>query len=381
MKIKLVQVTLTFALVALGIVACGRASGLKGQSNTTITFYGEAKDQDGNPLDGVAFDFRVEAYPKDWTFDTRGRDKDVRYVSARSDVEGRLSLVVEGCEIIRMKAEKQGYRSLEDTDVSDGAVNNRFFHLISWSDLCYRSDPKHPAVFVFVKDGVREVSALPCKGGFDSGNGRDWRLNKPGWPREPSLDDVDWKDGQPRKNVQVPLVLKAIDTEGRPLPGVDIFPEVERYRSLAEMRRDSHYATVRTSKEQLTAKTDFNGLAHVTANGFRLIEVRTAWNTCLLRPDYYALEFMDNKGNAIYRCDESNPMVLVIANPDTFESHVMPCRGGYELRDGQWQRTAPTWPDGLTKIVYRRPTTLPASTISDPWAEALDGPEKGVTVY
>jgi hypothetical protein len=56
--------------------------------------------------------------------------------------------------------------------------------------LWYKSDPDHPAVYVMVKDGAREVSALPCKGGYVSGGGKHWVKNEPDWPKNPSLKDV-----------------------------------------------------------------------------------------------------------------------------------------------------------------------------------------------
>src|SRR5215207_9662631 len=58
-----------------------------------------------------------------------------------------------------------------------------------------KPDVDHPAVFVFVKDGVTEVSALPCKGGWDSGGATQFPAtpNQPAWPRDPSLKDVVYK--------------------------------------------------------------------------------------------------------------------------------------------------------------------------------------------
>lgn len=102
-----------------------------------------------------------------------------------------FQLTVTGHYLRLEQAELAGYRHLFDTDFSSSlAVNNVTYLINSWGDLCYKSDPGHPAVFVFVKDGVKQVSALPCKGGHSSSNGTVWRLNQPGWPRKPSLTDV-----------------------------------------------------------------------------------------------------------------------------------------------------------------------------------------------
>ena len=174
-------------------LSCGQSaeSRLKGQTNTTLTYYAQVVDQDGKPLEGARFEYRVEAYPKDWTFDTRGRPNNISSVTVTSDKQGRFRFDVEGCQLYRMKADCAGYRHLYDLDVGDSrAVDNTGYRLISWSDLCYKADPDHPAVLVFVKEGANEVSALPCRGGYDSGNGKHWKENEPGWPKKPSLTDV-----------------------------------------------------------------------------------------------------------------------------------------------------------------------------------------------
>ncbi len=182
----------TSILVLLMLVSqsCGPTSDLKGQSNTAITFYGKCVDQDGNPLSGVTLTYRVEAYPKDWTFNMRGRPNDVSMISVTSAEDGSFLLKATGCTIRCTKADRSGYRHFCDEDRSGSAANNYFYTFIAWSDLWYKSDPDHPAVYVFVKDGVTKVSALPCRGGFEFGGGNQWIENKPAWPKEPSLPDV-----------------------------------------------------------------------------------------------------------------------------------------------------------------------------------------------
>ena len=173
---------------------------VKGQTNATVTFYAKALDQEGNPLTGARFEYRLESYPKDWTFDTRGRPKDASNVTLSSGSDGRFERSITGCELILIKAECPGYRHLFDEDLHSDGVLNRFITLISWSDLCYKTDPEHPAIYVFVKDGVSEVTALPSRGGYDSGNGTHWTLNQPGWPHKPSLKDVVQKQPVPGPN-------------------------------------------------------------------------------------------------------------------------------------------------------------------------------------
>jgi hypothetical protein len=181
-------------LLALLGTSCdgGRESALKGQGNTTLTFYGLAVDQDGAPLPGAHFEYRVESYPKDWTFETRGRDNDVTTATAVSDSRGRFQFTVTTCKLIRRRAEREGYRHLFEQDLHDGAAQTFGYTVIAWGDLWYKTDADHPAVYVFVKEGIREVSALPCRGGWDSGGATKFPAapKQPAWPIRPSLKEV-----------------------------------------------------------------------------------------------------------------------------------------------------------------------------------------------
>src|SRR5206468_1028989 len=91
----------------------------------------------------------------------------------------------------------RGYRHLfekyEGTVTGETIPSTYGYLITSWGDRCYKSDSANPAVFVFVKDGAKEVSALPCRGGYDSGNGTNWLRNEPAWPKKPSLADVTYK--------------------------------------------------------------------------------------------------------------------------------------------------------------------------------------------
>jgi hypothetical protein len=165
---------------------------LQGQTNVTLRFYGLAVDQDGVPLKGARVQYQVDAYPKDWTFETRGRPYDTTVVAGVSDTQGRFAFDVTGC-ILRLKsADRQGYRHFFEMDQADGQPSGLAYRLIAWSDQQYRSDQNHPAVFVFVKDGISQVSALPSRGGFQA-SGKQWIPNVPAWPKKPSLKDVVYK--------------------------------------------------------------------------------------------------------------------------------------------------------------------------------------------
>jgi len=176
-------------MLALILMAgCGNdpAPTLRGQNNARITFYGLAVDQDGTPLPGASFDIVVDAIPKDWSFETRGKPHDRTHRTVVTDADGRFSIEVNAHLIYIENVHLSGYRHLFAQWSDDG---NTGYQITSWSDLLYKTDPDHPAVYVLVKDGVHEVSALPCRGGFRS-YGKRWILNKPAWPKRPSLKDV-----------------------------------------------------------------------------------------------------------------------------------------------------------------------------------------------
>ena len=75
------------------------------------------------------------------------------------------------------------------TNQGEGGVFNLGYQITAWGDTWYQSDPGNPATYVFVRDGVREVSALPSRGGSRF-VGQQWIANRPGWPPKPSLLDV-----------------------------------------------------------------------------------------------------------------------------------------------------------------------------------------------
>src|SRR4051812_2851406 len=149
------SVAATLVVIVLIGKTCIRGSGLKGQINATITFHGLTVDQDGNPLGGVTVEYLVNGYPKDWTFDTRGRDHEHSRVSATSDANGRFQFDATGCELIRMKVvAPAGYRHFCEENTGRGNSSDTFgYRVIAFSDMYWKPDPQNPAVYVFVKDG------------------------------------------------------------------------------------------------------------------------------------------------------------------------------------------------------------------------------------
>ena len=193
--ISRILLSMLFACVLAPEPGCDRKSAkdLQGQRNADIIFFAKVVDQEGKPLSGASFQFRVEAYPADWTFETRGRPYVESVADAKSDSDGRFEIVIHGCLLYRLSAEKQGYRQLVDEDTSGGSQSTNAIHLISWGLPYYKSDRDNPAIFVFVKDGIKEVSALPCRGGADTAGVNKWIKNSPAWPIRPSLKDVVYK--------------------------------------------------------------------------------------------------------------------------------------------------------------------------------------------
>jgi len=154
-----------------------------------LTFYGLAVDEKGIPLQGVKFEFVVDSIPKDWSFDTRGQPHTRKTHTVISGDDGRIQFDAYAHIIFMNEAVLEGYRHLA---ARFGEESNLGIGVTSWSDLLYKSDPTNPAIYVFVKDGVKEVSALPSRGGFYA-YGKQWRPNKPAWPKKPSLPDVVYK--------------------------------------------------------------------------------------------------------------------------------------------------------------------------------------------
>jgi len=184
--------------VALVLISRASRVPLRGQANGALTFYGRCVDQDGNPLAGVTVSYECESFPSNRSFERRGDPLLISTVSAMSRDDGTFQFTVEGHVLKRKSVSAPaGYRHLFEE--YEGTLNgvvipSTFGYLITSSeDRCYKSDVEHPAIFVFVKEGEKLVSALPCRGGFDSGNGTSWTQNKPAWPKKPSLRDVSLK--------------------------------------------------------------------------------------------------------------------------------------------------------------------------------------------
>lgn len=168
---------------------------LQGQTNLKLTYLGLVVDESGRPLPGVEFQYRLEAYPRDWTFATRGRDNESGVHRGKTDMDGRFQIELDGCFLrLQEVSGPMGYRHLYERDTGDYGPHDAppytmSVRLISWGQQLYKSDPDRPAVFVFVRDGVKEVSALPSRGGYEA-EGPNWIPNEPRWPRKPSLKDV-----------------------------------------------------------------------------------------------------------------------------------------------------------------------------------------------
>ena len=185
-------------LAAVGLTtatSCDRQveSKMRKQANATLTFFGVALDQAERPLSGVHVEVEVEAIPKDWTFATRGKPHNYSTLEAVTGSDGQFRFEVSAHILRFSNVSRDGYRHFFDRNAGGSqAIDNTFYRISDWGDVKYKTDANHPAVYVFVKDGAHDISVLPCRGGFTS-NGTSWIENKPGWPRQPSLEDVVYK--------------------------------------------------------------------------------------------------------------------------------------------------------------------------------------------
>lgn len=169
------------------------SSALKGQANSHLTFYGRAVDENGVGLEGAQFEIEIESIPANWTFETRGKPHAFSRVAATSGPDGRFQIDIVGHVLRFKRVERAGYRHFYEMSTGNSntqGADNTSIVLDAWGDPWYRSDPDHPAVYVFVKDGVNQISVLPTRGGTESGGTEHKFRNEPMWPRKPSLKDV-----------------------------------------------------------------------------------------------------------------------------------------------------------------------------------------------
>lgn len=181
------------AAVVVGVTAvCGcdqRTDMLQGQVNVTVTFYGLVVDHLGQPLANAHIRYQIDAYPDDWTFETRGRPYVTRTIDVHTDESGKFQFEARGGILRLLKASCVGYHHLLDEHPPGHTGTSEGIGLAAWGQQLYKTDPDRPAVFVFVRDGVKEVSALPSREGYEA-EGPNWVPNEPRWPRKPSLKDV-----------------------------------------------------------------------------------------------------------------------------------------------------------------------------------------------
>lgn len=181
------------SILPLLISGCDRGAtgNMKGQTNSSFIFFGRAVDQDGKPLVGVQFVGEMESFPADWTFESRGKPALHTPVHATSGADGRFEVQLNGYLLRFTDVSCAGFRHFYDEALGDSqAFNNTAYEVVSWGDLRYRSDFENPAIYVFVRDDIKTIAALPSKGGASSFNGKSWTSNRPGWPKLPSLPDV-----------------------------------------------------------------------------------------------------------------------------------------------------------------------------------------------
>jgi hypothetical protein len=344
----------------------GPEAALQGQNNVRLTFFGVAVDQDGRPMPGVRFDIVIDAIPKDWSFQRRGRPHDQKTVRVTSGRDGHFALEAEAHILFITPHPPAGYAHLFSRWSDDG---NLGFMITSWGEQQYKSDPERPAIFVFVRDGVKEISALPSRGGYQT-HGSQWVANRPAWPNRPSLPDVVyrppatqpwWEAGVPAEELRKPLNIQmtfyglAVDQDGRPMPGVEFTYELQAYP------RDWSFATrlQENTRTRLKAVSGPDGRFELEVDGC-FLEVRGVKVPAGYRHFFeHAAEKSDSpkggwpgatqyrlmlRDQQQYKSDPDRPAVFVFVKDGVTKVSALPSRGGYQASGDQWIPNEPAWP-------------------------------------
>jgi hypothetical protein len=166
-----------------------------------IDYYALAVDQDGTPLPGVTFEC-VIFVPQGSSFDREPLSDLQIKKKVSTDASGRMEVHGHGEGFRVESANVAGHRWLYDKSGGVGehwdAGDNRGYQYWSWGKKVEVGDPDNPAIHVFVKDGVKIVSAKVSRGGSYVNNdlNNPYRIVhtpwKPGFPRRPSLEGLEF---------------------------------------------------------------------------------------------------------------------------------------------------------------------------------------------
>jgi hypothetical protein len=189
------------------VVAAGceepRVSSLQGQINTSFVFYGKAVDENGAGLAGATFECRIDTWPNEDIFKPENGVELIRKnVSAISGSDGRFSIEGQGISLAyRQIVPPPGYDMVFPDELALDCKALEGVKLMSWGQREYRPDRDNPAVYVFVKKGVKQVRVAPSLGGYSWGpppgskNTLGWVKNLPQWPKTPYPRGLVFKPG------------------------------------------------------------------------------------------------------------------------------------------------------------------------------------------
>mgnify|MGYP000844805021 CR=1 FL=1 len=163
-------------------------------ANRTITFEGVIVDEIGRPIPGASVEVFIRGINTKWASDPQGvnaRGWD-RERSLQSGQDGSFSLLIEGTHFSIMSIKAPGFQWLYEEYGSVQAGSNASYQ-IAPAGSHYISQQGSPAIFVMVRDGVKDVHVMPSRGGAEVDDKGRITPNTPRWPRKPSLPDVVYK--------------------------------------------------------------------------------------------------------------------------------------------------------------------------------------------
>src|SRR6478672_12858081 len=92
LHVRSIVVAVCGATLLVGVACKPSNTALKGQTNARMVFYGRAVDEDGKPLGEVTFEFLVESFPANWSYERRGEPLEKTKLHASSGSDGRFQI-------------------------------------------------------------------------------------------------------------------------------------------------------------------------------------------------------------------------------------------------------------------------------------------------
>ncbi len=160
------------------------ADELHGYYDIEMEFWATTLDEQGNALPGVTISGYLEQYGKAPRLGTDFLRPSFKWTS---DDRGRLYVKVVGKGFRIRSVTKQGYTEFNDN--LGIFPPNHFFPYITGNNVEFEPAKENPAVFVLVREGALQVTAMPSKGGYQISGGLRQK-NEPYWPKYAKASDI-----------------------------------------------------------------------------------------------------------------------------------------------------------------------------------------------